>query len=403
MSEAPARLPTIVLRRHEERRLRRGHLWVYSNEVDTERTPLREFAPGDPVNVVASGGSVLGSGYVNPHSLICARLVSDRPDTILDRALLTSRLDAALALREALYDRPCYRLVHGEGDGLPGLVVDRYGDVLVVQANTAGIERCRDDLLAVLAERLAPTAILLRNDSPLRAIEGLELGVETVHGTLPEHLAVEEGGLRFEVPAEGGQKTGWFFDQRPNRDRLARYVRGGRVLDLFSYVGAWGLRAAAAGAREVLCVDSSAPALAQLEANANANGLGERVTTRRGDAFEVLRELREGGGGKYDVVVVDPPALIKRRKDHKAGSEAYRRLNRLALQLLAPGGIVLTSSCSFHLSRDEFRVALERAAVQADVPLQILEQGHQGPDHPVHPAIPETDYLKCLVARHRPA
>ncbi|NCF11249.1 MAG: methyltransferase, partial [Gammaproteobacteria bacterium] len=219
-------------------------------------------------------------------------------------------------------------------------------------------------------------------------------------GTLPETLVVDEGGLRFTVPATGGQKTGWFFDQRPNRDRLTRYCAGRRVLDLFSYVGAWGLRAAAAGATEVLCVDSSAPALDRLESNAVANGLAG-VTSVRGDAFEVLRALRDAGE-TFDTVVVDPPALVKKRKDHKAGSEAYRRLNRLALQLLAPGGTLLSSSCSFHFSRDDLRIAVERAARQIDVELQLLEQGHAGPDHPVHPAIPETDYLKCVVCRRLP-
>ena len=394
------RLPTIVLRRREERRLHRGHLWVYSNEVDIAATPLKGFAPGDPVNVCAAGGRPLGSGYVNPHSLICARLVSHRPDVVLDRELLDSRLRAALALREALYDRPCYRLVHGEGDALPGLVIDRYDDVLVVQIGTAGMERVQHELLAALIELLAPRAIQLRNDGPLRALEGLESRVETVHGTLPESLTVDEGGLRFAVPASGGQKTGWFFDQRPNRDRLTRYCAERRVLDLFSYVGAWGLRAAAAGASEVLCVDSSAPALEALEANAVANNLAG-VTSVRGDAFEVLRALRDAGE-RFDTVVVDPPALVKKRKDHKAGSEAYRRLNRLSLQLLAPGGTLLSSSCSFHFSRDDLRIAVERAARQADVEIQLLEQGTAGPDHPVHPAMAETDYLKCLVFRRLP-
>ena len=395
-----SKLPTIVLRRREERRLVRGHLWVYSNEVDIAATPLKGFAPGDPVNVCAAGGRPLGSGYVNPHSLICARLVSHRPDVVLDRELLDSRLRAALALREALYDRPCYRLVHGEGDALPGLVIDRYDDVLVVQIGTAGMERVQHELLAALIDLLAPRAIQLRNDGPLRALEGLDSRVETVHGTLPGSLTVDEGGLRFTVPASGGQKTGWFFDQRPNRDRLTRYCAERRVLDLFSYVGAWGLRAAAAGASEVLCVDSSAPALEALEANAVANNLAG-VTTVRGDAFEVLRALRDAGE-RFDTVVVDPPALVKKRKDHKAGSEAYRRLNRLSLQLLAPGGTLLSSSCSFHFSRDDLRIAVERAARQADVEIQLLEQGTAGPDHPVHPAMAETDYLKCLVFRRLP-
>ncbi len=393
-------LPSLVLRRREERRIQRGHLWVYSNEVDTAATPLKAFAPGDPVNVCAAGGRPLGSAYVNPHSLICGRLVSHRPDVVLDRGELDARLRAALALRESLYDRPCYRLVHGEGDALPGLVIDRYDDVLVVQVGTAGMERLQESLVAALVDLLAPRAIQLRNDGQMRALEGLESRVETVHGTLPESLAIDEGGLRFAVPASGGQKTGWFFDQRPNRDRLARYCAGRRVLDLFSYVGAWGLRAAAAGAREVVCVDSSEPALEGLAANAVANGLAG-VTSVRGDAFEVLRALRESGE-TFDTVVVDPPALIKKRKDHKAGSEAYRRLNRRALQLLAPGGILLSSSCSYHFSRDDLRIAVERAARQVDVELQLLEQGTAGPDHPVHPAMAETDYLKCLVFRRLP-
>jgi 23S rRNA (cytosine1962-C5)-methyltransferase len=244
--------------------------------------------------------------------------------------------------------------------------------------------------------------VLLRNDAPSRQLEGLDSRVETVHGTLPEELTVSEAGLEFRVPASRGQKTGWFFDQRPNRDRLAHYAQDARVLDLFSYVGAWGLRAAAAGAREVLCVDSSAPALDALLANAAANGLDDRVQVERGDVFEATRALRDAGR-RFDIVVADPPALIKRRKDIKAGGEAYRRLNRLALQLLEPGGVMLTSSCSYHLSRDDLRMAVEFAARRLEIEVQILEQGHQGPDHPIHPAIAETDYLKCLVVRRLPA
>lgn len=400
MSDSPnnSRLPSLVLNRREERRLRRGHLWVFSNEVDTERSPLKGFAAGDEVNVVTHGGTPLGSAYVNPHALICARLYSRRTNTHLDAARIAYRLADALALREARYPTPHYRLCYGETDGLPGLVVDRYGDVLVAQLTTAGMERRRGAIIDALDSLLSPAAIVLRNDTAARQPEGLEAVVETVLGTLPERLEIDEGGVHFTVPSTGGQKTGWFYDQRANRDAFVRYVAGKRVLDLFSYVGAWGVRAAVAGAGSVVCVDSSAPALETLAANAEANGVGGIVATGRGDVFEALRSMRDDGE-RFDVVVVDPPALIKRRKDHRAGLEAYRRLNRLALKVLTPGGTLVSCSCSFHLSRDDLRGAMERAALQEGAELQILEQGHAGPDHPVHPAIPESDYLKSYTAR----
>jgi Predicted SAM-dependent methyltransferases len=271
---APVRfsLPTLFLKRHEERRLRAGHLWVYSNEVDTHRSPLGEFEPGELIEIRNSRDQALGTGYINPHSLICARLVSRDPHRLLDRSLLRERLHLARDLRERLYGKPFYRLVFGESDGLPGLVVDRYGEVLVVQTTTAGMERCRDEVIAVLDELIRPAALVLRNDSPVRAMERLATYVETVLGSLPEAVSMEENGVRFTFSAQEGQKTGWFYDQRDNRARLARYVHQRRVLDLFSYVGAWGVQAAVAGARETLCVDASAQALKRLKTNAVENG-----------------------------------------------------------------------------------------------------------------------------------
>ncbi|MFA7594692.1 MAG: class I SAM-dependent rRNA methyltransferase, partial [Thiohalobacteraceae bacterium] len=316
----PATLTPLRLKKNEERRLRAGHLWVYSNEVDTARTPLTAFAPGQPVRIEAANGKPLGTGYVNPHSLICARLVSRDPGHVLDRSLLVHRLNVALSLRERLYARPYYRLVHGEGDALPGLIVDRYGDVLVVQLTTAGMEQVRDALIDALEKVLKPTGILLRNDSPVRALEGLHNYVEEI-GRVPPQVDLEENGTHFRAHLQAGQKTGWFYDQRENRARLARYVNGLRVLDLFSYAGGWGVQMACAGAREVLCVDTSPEALAQVAVNAGLNGVEARVQTRRGDAFDVLRELREARE-QFDVVVLDPPAFIKRKKDVKAGIEA---------------------------------------------------------------------------------
>lgn len=396
MSFAPLRL-----KKNEDRRLRAGHLWVFSNEVDIAATPLTAFAPGQIVTVESARGAVLGTAYVNPRSLIAARLLSRR---VLDgddavAALLRRRLADALALRQRLYRTPHYRLVHAEGDGLPGLVVDRYGEQLVLQVSTAGMQRLRDAVVAALMELVKPAGILARNDGFGRELEGLPTGeAEVLHGEVPDFGQVLEGGLEFRVPLHGGQKSGWYFDQRPNRERLRAYVQGARVLDGFCYVGAWGLQAAAAGAAQVLCVDASAAALACLCDNATRNGLAERVQSQQGDAFEVLGALLEAGE-RFDVVAIDPPAFIKRKRDAEAGMQAYLRLNRLAMQLVAPGGYLVSSSCSHHLPEADFRDLLRRAALPLNRRLQMLERGHQGPDHPLLPAMPEADYLKVAFCR----
>ena len=369
--------------------------------MDVAATPLREFQPGQPVTIQASNGKFLGAGYINPNVLLCARLVSRDPDHPLGPSLLVHRLNVALSLRERLYAKPFYRLVYGEGDGLPGLIVDRYGDLCVAQITTAGMERLKDDILAALQKVVKPAAVLWRNDSPVRELEGLERTVADAAGVVPDAVEIEEDGLRFRVAPRTGQKTGWFYDQRDNRARLDRYVQGRRVLDVFSYTGAWGVRAAARGARDVLCVDSSAAALDQVAVNAALNGVGDRVQTRQGDAFAVLKALREARE-RFDVVVVDPPAFIKRRKDFKEGALAYRRLNEMAMQVLERDGLLVSCSCSQLLARETLAQTLLQGARHLDRNLVILEQGRQGPDHPVHPAIPETDYLKVILARVLP-
>lgn len=390
------------LRKNEDRRLRAGHLWVYSNEVDVEATPLRDFQPGQPVTIQASNGKFIGTGYINPHVLLCARLVSRDPEHPLSPSLLVHRLNVALSLRERLYERPFYRLVHGEGDGLPGLIVDRYGDLCVAQLTTAGMDQRKEEVLAALQKVLKPKAVLWRNDSPVREIEGLGRYVADATGAVPDTVIVEEDGLQFQVAPRTGQKTGWFYDQRDNRARLDRYVRDRRVLDVFSYVGAWGIRAAVRGARQVLCVDSSAPALELAATNAALNKVSDRVQFQQGDAFEVLKALREARE-RFDVVIVDPPAFIKRRKDLKEGTLAYRRINEMAMQVLERDGLLMSCSCSQLFPRDALEQILLQAARHLDRNLVILEQGRQGPDHPVPPAIPETDYLKALIARVLPA
>ncbi|PQJ95395.1 class I SAM-dependent rRNA methyltransferase [Chromatium okenii] len=391
----------LILRKDQERRLLAGHCWIYSNEVDTQATPLKAFSPGQPVAIFSDHERWIGHGYVNPHSLICARIVTRERAQPLSPALWLKRIHEALALRERLYQRPFYRLIFGESDGLPGLIVDRYDSLLVVQITTAGMERVRGEILAALEQVLRPQFIVLRNDTSIRELEGLERTVETVLGTPTDSMMLIENELTFEVAPITGQKTGWFFDQAENRRRLARYGVGQRVLDVCSYIGAWGLRAAALGAKSVTCVDSSQTALDRVAANAARNQLDKRIHSLHGDAFEVLRELRDQGQ-RFDTVILDPPAFIKRRKDEKEGNQAYQRLNRLGIELLEPGGLLVTSSCSFHMDRDTFLRGVQLSARRAGRSAQLLETGQQGPDHPVHPAIAETAYLKTCFVRVLP-
>ena len=390
-----AQLPVLRLKRNEDRRLHAGHLWIFSNEVDTGQSPLAKFKAGELVRVLAHNDLGLGLGYVNPKSLIAARLLETWK--IPDAAWLSARIRAALSLRERLYSKPYYRLVYGESDGLPGLVIDRYGSACVVQIGTAGMEQLKPKIQEALSQVLHCDAVLFKNDSSAREMEGLPSYVETAKGNFDRPALVMEDGLEFQAPLAEGQKTGWFFDQSANRRALSKYVRtGARVLDVFSYVGALGVRAARDGAREVTCVDSSVAALELAAANAERNGL--EVVTRKGDAFDVLEDLAQQGA-RFDVVVIDPPAFAKRKKDVPKALAAYKRLNQLAMQTIADGGILVSCSCSFHVSSEDLQVALAKATRGAERHLQILEMGGQAPDHPVHPAIPETRYLKAYFCR----
>jgi len=391
-------LPPLRLKRNEERRLRAGHPWVFSNEVDIERTPLTAFEPGEALEVLDYRGHPLGTGYVNPHSLICARLVSRDRRHPWSPSLIAHRLNIALSLREQLFGTPFYRLVYGESDGLPGLVVDRFDDVLVVQIATAGMERVKSELLAALDKLLRPRAILLRNDNPIRALEGLPQYVETPLGEPPERVSLSEHGVTFEAPLRQGQKTGWYFDQAENRARLRNIVQGKRVLDVFSYVGAWGVHAAAHGAARVTCIDESSIALDYARRNAELNGVSGAVEFRQGDAFRLLQELH-AADDRFDVVILDPPAFIRRKKDIKAGTQAYRRLNELAMRLLAKDAMIVSCSCSYHLTQAQLVTQMHGAARHVSRDMQILSFGGQGPDHPIHPAIAETAYLKAVLAR----
>ncbi|MFK4075818.1 class I SAM-dependent rRNA methyltransferase [Ectopseudomonas khazarica] len=394
-------LPSLRLKANADRRLRAGHLWVYSNEIDVAATPLHGFAAGDQAILEAAGGKPLGIVAMSPNNLICARLLSRDVKHVLDKSLLVHRLNVALSLRERLFDKPCYRLVYGDSDLLPGLVVDRFFDILVVQLASATMEAHKDDVVASLIQVLKPSGILFKNDSSARDAEGLQRYVETVYGEVPEWVALEENGVKFEAPVIDGQKTGWFYDHRMNRARLAPYVKGKRVLDLFSYIGGWGVQAAAFGASEVFCVDASGFALDGVERNAALNGVGENVTCVEGDAFAALRELK-AAEERFDVVIADPPAFIKRKKDIKNGEAAYRRLNETAMRMLNKDGILVSASCSMHLDEDHLQNILLTSARHLDRNIQLLERGAQGPDHPVHLAIAETRYIKSLTVRLLP-
>ncbi|HEX6614274.1 MAG TPA: class I SAM-dependent rRNA methyltransferase [Rhodanobacteraceae bacterium] len=394
--------PALYLKRDEDARLRAGHLWVFANEVDVSRSPLSSFEAGEPCVILDSRDKPLGVGYVNPHSLICARLLARGLDHALDASLLTHRLKVALALRERLYPEPFYRVLYGESDGVPGLTLDRFGDLVVAQATTAGVERLKPEVEAAVGKVLAPRAMIWKNDAGIRALEQLPGYADIAFGEVPAPLLVREGGLEFALDPIGGQKTGWFYDQRANRDALSVFVKGARVLDMFSYLGAWGLRAAAMGAREVVCVDASAPSVAAIETNARRNGLQDRVRAGRADAFDFLKALREQRE-HFDVVILDPPAFVKRKKDFKEGALAYRRLNELAMQVLARDGILVTCSCSYHMPREALLQGVQQGARHLERNVQVLMGLQQAPDHPVHPAIPETDYLKGFVCRVLPA
>lgn len=390
-------LPNLILKSQADRRLKMGHLWIYSNEVDTDQSPLKNFTMGQQVLVCSQSGKPLAIALVNPNGLICARVINRDVEHPLNKSLLVHRIKQALALREMVFTQACYRLVFGDSDLLPGLVVDRFGDYLVVQIASAGMELVKDEIIEALVQVIKPKGILLSNDHSARALENLPEYTEVVYGEVPEYVELIENDTKFLAPVHGGQKTGWFYDHRINRAQMQQYVKGKRVLDVFSYIGGWGIQAAKAGATEVVCVDASESALDGVARNAEINNL-DNVSGIHGKAIDVLKHLI-AENEQFDVVVLDPPAFIKRKKDQKSGEAAYRHINELAMRLLGRDGILVSASCSMHLAKDTLLEIVRASGRHLDRHVQILGQGGQGPDHPVHPAIPETDYLKAVFAR----
>lgn len=395
MSTASQR-PVLHVQKGRSSRLRRGHPWLFSNEV--EMTPdAKALPPGTVVTIEDAGGERLGVATFNPHSLIAARLLDSDPTREIDTAFLAGRLRAALALRDTLFPAPHYRLVHSEADRLPGLIIDRYGDVCTVQANTAGMDALLPRLLEALDEVLAPRAVVLRNDSPVRGLEGLEADHRVAKGTVDGPVEVIENGVTFLADLTEGQKTGWFFDQRPNRAFVTSLAKDRAVLDVYSYAGGFGLTALAAGhAASALLVDRAAEPLALATRAADLNGVGGRLDTRTGDGFAVMDALRQEGR-TFGVVVADPPAFVKSKKTLASGAKGYRKMARQAAALVEPGGFLLCGSCSHHMPEALFLEEVSRGIGQAGRHGRILWRHGAGADHPVHPHLPESAYLKSIV------
>jgi len=382
----------IRLRPKEGRRARAGAPWIFSNEIQMDAA-AKALEPGTIVAVAGDDGRVLGTGYFNAKSLIAVRLLDPAPDTIIGTGFFVRRLERACALRTALYDRPFYRLVHAEGDGLPGLTIDRFNDTVVVQVTTAGMEKLIDPLLTALEKTLAPANVILRNDTPSRALEGLDDYVRAAKGDA-RRIVVEENHVRYFADATGGQKTGWYYDQRDNRAFMAKLAKVKSVLDAYSYSGGFGIAAAKNGAREVICLDSSAPALALGEEAAAANGVAGKFV--KVDVFEELERLA-AAKEMFDIVIADPPPFVRARKDLEPGAKAYRKLARLSASVVAPNGYLMLASCSHNISPERFASESAAGIARAMRRSTLIRQAGASPDHPVHPLLPETAYLKALV------
>jgi len=386
----PLLMKTIKLKQKEERRILRGHPWVFSNELVFS---ARDFIAGEIVDVQDSGGRFIGRGYINPHSLIAVRLLTRKQEEI-DQAFFTRRISAAHALRTLLGYGDSFRAVFSEGDGLPGLIVDKYADTLVVQSLTAGMDALQNDIIAALKEEYAPTAIVQRNDTSSRGLEGLSQETSVVHGAIDGLVTIEESGITYQVDVLEGQKTGFFFDQRENRLALREYVKNRRVLDCFCYVGAWSLSAARFGASEVIGLDSSEKAVTQAAKNAALNGLAAEF--KKADVFDELR-AREKQHERFGCIILDPPAFVKSRAKVREALKGYKEINLRAMKLLEPGGFLVTCSCSHHIDEDLFREMLIDAAHSAGRQARLLEMRSQARDHPVLIAARETQYLKCAI------
>ena len=386
-------VPTVIVTR--PKRVRRGSPWVFSNEIEMSAA-AKAIPPGTMVRLQEQSGKPVGAAYFNPHSLIAARVIADDPRQAFDTAYVAARLTNALALRDRLYPAPYYRLIHAEADGLPGIIVDRYGDVVVCQLNTAGAERHRVAITEALQEVLSPRAIVLKNDSPVRDLERLDRYEETIGTLTDEPLDVRENDATFLAPIGSGQKTGWFYDQRDNRAFMASLAKGARVLDLYCYLGGFGILAAKSGAASVLGIDRAEAALALARESATRNGVGDICTFEDATLPGALETLATAGE-RFDIVVCDPPAFVKSRKNLATGLKGYRKLFKLCAGRVAPGGFLFAASCSHLVERDVFEDEVAHALALAGRKGRVLRVAEAAADHPAHPMLPQSRYLKAMV------
>jgi 23S rRNA (cytosine1962-C5)-methyltransferase len=376
-------------------KVEKGNPWIHRGELIGD---IHHIEPGSLVAVLTSKGHFVGRGYINPNLAIAVRLFTRRHDEEIEKDFFRKRIEQANNLRMRIYPQLIsYRVVYGESDGLPGLVIDRYGDVLVLSFTTVGMERWRSTIIEAVSEIFEPRAIVLRNDTRLRLKEGLPLEKEVIAGELPEEIVIQEHGLSYFVDVMEGRKTGFFLDQRENRGKLARFIPGNTVLDCYTYTGAWALTAAMHGASQVWAVDNDVGAIQLAQRNAPLNGI-RNCTFIAGDMDEYMEQAAKAAR-RFDCIIFDPPAFIKTRRKLLQGLEGYLRRNAEAMKLVKGGGLFVTSSCSSYLSWDGFLSMIQKASLMAGRTIRILAYGSQAPDHPILPALRKTGYLKCLFLR----
>ncbi|MEM7121159.1 MAG: class I SAM-dependent rRNA methyltransferase [Pseudomonadota bacterium] len=389
--------PPIKLSPRIGRRAQSGHPWVYSNEIVMDQD-AKALAPGSLVRVMTDSGEALGVAMFNTHSLIAARFLIRDINVTIDRTFLAERLQSALAMREALFAEPYYRLIHAEADGLPGLIVDRLGDVVVMQPNSAGMDRMSGEVIAAIQDCLSPRAIVVRADSPVRHLEGLEERIEVIGDLSEGPISIIENDCHYLADPTAGQKTGWFFDQRDNRRFMAGLARDQSVLDVYAHTGGFGLAAAGSGARAVTMVDRAEAALDLARRAADKNNVTTICTFAQGDAFGDL-EARRDRGERFDIVICDPPAFVRTKKDLKSGARGYRKLTRLAARLVDTDGWLAIASCSHHVSEDLLLEQIKLGLRDSGREGRVVRRSGASPDHPIHPALPESTYLKFFCLR----
>ena len=387
--------PKVRLQPKHDARLRTGSPWAYSNEIAMDKA-TKALPPGTVVNLVDARDANLGTAYFNPHSLIAARLLDSAASATIGVDFFRDRFERARTLRDKLVSKPFYRLIHAEADACPGLVIDRFDDVFVVQSGTAGMDALEEHWLEALKAEFKPRAVVVKSDSPSRAHEGLKDDARIAHGDLSRGVTVEEAGVRHAIDPVGGQKTGWFFDQRDNRAFLAALCKGATVLDAFCYLGALGLGALKAGAKSAVLLDSSQSALAAAAETARTHDLTQSSEFRRCDVMEELDEIGPSGE-RFDIVSCDPPPFVRSKKDLESGARGYRKLARLAAKLVAPGGFLCLASCSHAIDGERFLTECAMGLARADRSARLIRAAGAAPDHPVHPKLPETAYLKSLT------